>query len=103
MSIDALNIVPGTEAAVLADLAHLRARDQWHEDDGPVLWWWPPIEGPPYVGTPLDDDWPAYEPTHWTPLLVPGDKPAEPPLLFGDEDSSVPAPPPAGPTPLAED
>lgn len=44
---------------------------EWHEDDGPVLWWKLPVDEPPWVGTPLDDDWPMpggpYY-THWTPL-----------------------------------
>lgn len=44
----------------------------WHEDDGAVLWWTMPVEEPPYVGTPLDDDWPGYH-THWTVLEVPED------------------------------
>lgn len=39
--------------------------DEWHEDDGDVLWWKFPIEEPPYVGTPNDEDWPGYH-THWT-------------------------------------
>lgn len=43
---------------------------EWHEDDGPVLWWRFPIEEPPYVGTPLDDDWPVCM-KHWTRFLVP--------------------------------
>lgn len=44
-----------------------RGRDSWHEDHGDVLWWTDPITEPPYVGTPLDDDFPEYV-THWTPL-----------------------------------
>ena len=53
---------------------------EWHEDIGPVLWWRFPIEEPPYVGTPLDDDFPAigtatggweHHATHWTKLLIP--------------------------------
>ena len=62
---------------------------EWHEDDGPVLWWRFPVTEPPYVGTPNDDGrpvevvirdsvrdykyithiggWPRYH-THWTPL-----------------------------------
>jgi hypothetical protein len=44
---------------------------EWHEDRGDVLWWRFPVEEPPYVGSPLDTDWPGYH-THWTPLpLVP--------------------------------
>lgn len=44
--------------------------DEWHEDNGAVLWWAFPIEEPPYCGTPLDSDWPNYH-THWTPIIVP--------------------------------
>lgn len=42
----------------------------WHEDDGPVLWWRFPVDEPPYSGTPLDQDWPGYH-THWTKIDVP--------------------------------
>ena len=42
----------------------------WGEDDGPVLWWKFPVEEPPYVGSPLDDDFPEYV-THWTVIEVP--------------------------------
>lgn len=31
--------------------------DEWHEDDGPVLWWHFPIESEPYCGRPDDSDW----------------------------------------------
>lgn len=44
--------------------------NNWKEDDGNVLWWKFPVNEPPYVGTPLDDDFPDYV-THWTPLVVP--------------------------------
>lgn len=69
-----------------------RPLSEWHEDIGPVLWWWFPVREPPYVGTPLDrgyyvqvqmtgrgwvetvgrnvGGWPGYH-THWTPLIVP--------------------------------
>ena len=46
-----------------------RARDEWHLDDGPVLWWawnghgW--ADEPAWIGMPLDDDWPGYH-THWS-------------------------------------
>ena len=30
----------------------------WHEDDGPVLWYAVPVEEPPYCGEPLCSDWP---------------------------------------------
>lgn len=42
----------------------------WSEEDGPVLWWKFPVEEPPYVGSPLDDDFPEYV-THWTAIEVP--------------------------------
>jgi hypothetical protein len=42
-------------------------REDWHEDYGAVLWWTLPVSEPPYVGTPLDDDFPGYV-THWTRL-----------------------------------
>lgn len=46
--------------------------DEWHEDDGPVLWWTNPISEPPYSGSPLDDDWPEYH-EWWTPLSFAND------------------------------
>lgn len=45
--------------------------DTWSEKDGYVLWWKFPISEPPYVGTPLCEDWPQEYYTHWTPLNVP--------------------------------
>lgn len=56
------------EKAEAAPIA--RPLDEWHEDFGPVLWWKFPIEEPPYVGSPLDADWPDYH-THWTPIRCP--------------------------------
>ena len=47
-----------------------RLLEEWGEDDGDVLWWKFPIEEPPYVGSPLDANWPNYH-THWTPIVVP--------------------------------
>lgn len=44
--------------------------DEWHDDDGPVLWWKFPIAEPPYAGTPNDSDWPGYH-THWTRIDLP--------------------------------
>ena len=49
----------------------LRRFEEWSEADGDVLWWTFPIEEPPYVGSPLDSDWPRYH-THWTAIPVPG-------------------------------
>lgn len=47
-----------------------RALAEWHEDDGPVMWWaWCGHEWagePAWCGTPTDSDWPGYH-THWTP------------------------------------
>jgi hypothetical protein len=48
----------------------VRSLDEWHEDHGTVLWWTLPICEPPYVGAPLDSDWPGYH-THWTAIAVP--------------------------------
>lgn len=47
-----------------------RPRDMWHGDHGSVLWWKFPVCEPPYVGSPLDDDFPEHV-THWTPIVVP--------------------------------
>lgn len=47
-----------------------RPLEEWGEDYGDVLWWKFPIEEPPYVGSPLDADWPGYH-THWTPITLP--------------------------------
>jgi hypothetical protein len=44
--------------------------EEWGEDYGDVLWWKFPIEEPPYVGSPLDANWPAYH-THWTTIPMP--------------------------------
>ena len=43
--------------------------EQWHEDDGPVLWWLLPVMDAeePWAGTPNDSDWPGYH-THFTRL-----------------------------------
>ena len=41
--------------------------EEWHDDDGHVMWWTSPISEPPWVGTPNCSDWPGYH-THFTPL-----------------------------------
>lgn len=51
----------------LRALQTVRPEHEWHEDLGPALWWFFPIEEEPYVGGPLDTDWPGYH-THWSPL-----------------------------------
>lgn len=45
-------------------------RETWHEDDGAVLWWKFPIAEPPYVGSPLHEDFPDHV-THWTRMPEP--------------------------------
>ena len=47
-----------------------RPISEWHEDIGDCLWWRFPIEEPPYVGSPLDEDWPEYH-THFTRIECP--------------------------------
>ena len=47
-----------------------RPLEEWWEAYGDVLWWKFPIEEPPYVGSPLDENWPGYH-THWTPIPLP--------------------------------
>ena len=59
-------------ALVLADLLTARPADEWHDDDGTVLWWRLPVEEPPYVGSPLNSDWTEGYYTHWTPLAALG-------------------------------
>jgi hypothetical protein len=46
--------------------------DEWTEETGAVLWWRFPVVEPPYVGSPLDDDWPGHH-THWTEIPIPSD------------------------------
>lgn len=53
-----------------SDRVTARPLEDWEEDDGPVLWWNFPVVEPPYVGTPIDDDFPGYV-THWTKIAVP--------------------------------
>lgn len=51
--------------ADLEPLTALQRFEQWSESDGPVLWWRLPVDEPPFLGSPLDSDWPGYH-THWT-------------------------------------
>ena len=71
------------ERCAATDALRPRPLDDWHDDIGDVLWWRFPITEPPYVGTPLDDDWPFYH-THWTPIPVPNAL-ATPPAERGEE------------------
>lgn len=45
-----------------------RPRDEWYDEDGPVLWWKFPVNEPPHVGWMYDA--PDYC-THWTPIPIP--------------------------------
>jgi len=58
-------------AKIGAKAEKLRPLEDWHEDDGDVLWWTLPICEPPYVGSPLDCDWVDGIYTHWTPIIEP--------------------------------
>lgn len=59
--------IPGVLIAVPKYARHI---DEWHEDDGPVLWWRDPITEPPYVGTP---DYADFDDTYkwWSPIDTP--------------------------------
>jgi hypothetical protein len=61
------------------ELFHPRPAESWHEDQGSVLWWRLPVEEPPHLGTPLDDDFPDGVYTHWTPYPVPLDAASDSP------------------------
>ena len=80
----ALNALARGEAVVRPKLV-LRPLAEWHEDFGPVLWWILPLQEPPHVGDPNDDDWPGYH-THWTPIECPEQPLPAPP--GGDHDGS---------------
>lgn len=72
----ALGVILKAMVAYAADLKYPKGRpfDAWHEDIGPVLWWQLPVREPPYVGTPLDAEYPYHrvDPTVvWTPLNCP--------------------------------
>ena len=47
--------------------------DEWDEEYGDCLWWEFPVIQPPYLGNPLDVDFPSYV-THFTRIIVPEDK-----------------------------
>ena len=58
----------GMEAATKANAP--RPLSEWHDDVGPCLWWRFPVAEPPYVGDPMNNDWPGYH-THFTRIPVP--------------------------------
>lgn len=49
-----------------ASESDVRPLSEWHEDDGPAVWWKFPVEEAAWIGGPNDSDWPGYH-THWTP------------------------------------
>lgn len=51
--------------------------DEYHEDFGCVLWWTNPVDEPPYVGSPLSDDWRERH-EWWTPCPKPPQFPKAP-------------------------
>jgi hypothetical protein len=53
--------------------------EQYHEDDGPVLWWRFPVEEPPYSGFPCGPGWRLNYYTHFTPLPPPPVAPIQSP------------------------
>ena len=63
-------VLPVAAVAWAAAMIRPRPFEEWHEDFGNVLWWRFPVEEPPYVGGPLDSDWPGCH-THWTPIPLP--------------------------------
>lgn len=56
--------------AELARIDELHPLSAWHDDDRDVLWWKLPITEPPYVGSPLCENWPGYH-THWQRIREP--------------------------------
>lgn len=57
------------EGLMVTTCATAKPLAEWHEDDGPVIWWRFCRDERPdeasWIGTPLDDDWPGYH-AHWT-------------------------------------
>ena len=83
-----------TVVTMLNEAAEAKPLAEYHEDNGPVLWWAFPVNEPPYVGAPFDSDWPGYH-THWTPLVVPATPhpaPQPQPVLsgYGDYGAAIP-------------
>lgn len=56
--------------ALVRELMKAHPLEKWHEDMGPCLWWSFPVIEEPYVGGPLDCDFPDYV-THFTRLPDP--------------------------------
>lgn len=62
------NVVTLTEIGRQA--SELNKLDDWGEDDSICLWWKFPIEEEPYVGSPLDVNFPN-DVTHFTRIIIP--------------------------------
>jgi len=73
------DLIPAIEYAIArwgatppVPLPVARPLSEWTDDDGDVLWWRVEFHGdcgePPWVGSPLSDDWLNDYYTHWTPL-----------------------------------
>lgn len=54
----------------LEDSLEPRPIEEWDEEEGFCLWWFFPIQEPPYCGSPLCNDFPEYV-THFTKLILP--------------------------------
>ena len=97
----AASLAQAEEAVALAREAYQvpRSLDDWHEDIGPVLWWFFPVQEAPWCGGPNDSDWPGYH-THWTPLpgvMQPEGAPAQPTPVPPDLVAKARNPPPPEP------
>lgn len=55
----------------IEDLLEPIPAEEWNEDDFFVIWWRLPIEEPPYIGSPMCDDWTENYYTHFTRLIEP--------------------------------
>jgi hypothetical protein len=66
---------PPAPAAAPQAPAKLSMACDWHEEDGDVLWFREPICEPPYLGSPMDDDFPYADlrdpMLRWVPLPWP--------------------------------
>lgn len=62
---DSGNVFDASIAQGLRDMRKLRPLDEWHEDDGCAVWYrvedGKVLGEPPWIGTPLDSDWPEHD------------------------------------------
>ena len=70
---EAARMSPAASGEVVA-----KTFEDWQEADGNVLWWKSPIDEPPYVGTPIDTDWPfsdySSDSLWWTRIVIPANR-----------------------------